>query len=116
MDVTGKAIAERLGISTATVSLALNNKQGVNPRTREAILACRDELRQNTPAAAAKKVMLINTRAKVLSEFAIFQQSYIRVHHSSRARTAAYRLIDRMEGYNGSGITYTVRTELINAG
>lgn len=37
-------IAKMLGISKATVSLALNGKPGVNEQTRERILACKEEL------------------------------------------------------------------------
>jgi DNA-binding LacI/PurR family transcriptional regulator len=36
--MTGKEIAKKLRLSPATVSLALNNKPGVNPKTRERVL------------------------------------------------------------------------------
>lgn len=39
-------IAKKLGISKATVSLALNDKPGVNAETRKRILECRDLLEQ----------------------------------------------------------------------
>ncbi len=44
MRVRAVDIAERLGISKATVSLALNGKPGVSEGTREAVLKCREEL------------------------------------------------------------------------
>ncbi len=40
-------IARELGISKASVSLALNNKPGVSKSTREAILACKKRLEDN---------------------------------------------------------------------
>ncbi len=59
MKVKSVEIANRLGISKATVSLAMNGKPGVSPETREAVLRCRDELEQqrergiSMPAAAS---------------------------------------------------------------
>lgn len=44
MRVRAVDIAERLGISKATVSLALNGKPGVSEETRAAVLKCREEL------------------------------------------------------------------------
>ncbi len=40
MRIKSKDIARELGISTATVSLAVNGRPGVNPETRERVLAC----------------------------------------------------------------------------
>lgn len=42
--ITAKAIAQKLGLSTASVSVALNGKPGVSPATRERILAAAAEL------------------------------------------------------------------------
>lgn len=44
MRVKAVQIAEELGISRATVSLALNNKPGVSERTRQEILQCQERL------------------------------------------------------------------------
>ena len=44
MSVKAIEVAKALGISKATVSLALNNKPGVSEDTRLAVLRCRDEL------------------------------------------------------------------------
>lgn len=44
MKVKAVEIARALGISKATVSLALNNKPGVSQKTREEIFACREQL------------------------------------------------------------------------
>ena len=38
MKVKSKEVAEALGVSTATVSLAINGKPGVNEETRKRIL------------------------------------------------------------------------------
>lgn len=46
MKVKSIDIAHKLGISKATVSLALNGKPGVSPETRDAVLQCRTELEQ----------------------------------------------------------------------
>ena len=46
-------IARELGISKASVSLALNNKPGVSASTREAILACKKRLESSSPAGTA---------------------------------------------------------------
>lgn len=43
-DITVKDIAVRLGVSPATVSLALNNRPGVNAQTRKKVLALVEEL------------------------------------------------------------------------
>lgn len=44
MKVKASDIARELGISKATVSLALNNKPGVSEKTREEVFACREWL------------------------------------------------------------------------
>ena len=49
MRVKAIDIARELGLSKATVSLALNNKPGVNPKTRQEILECRERMEQENP-------------------------------------------------------------------
>lgn len=46
MIVKAVDIARELGVSKATVSLALNNKPGVNEKTKQAILECKARLEQ----------------------------------------------------------------------
>lgn len=46
MKIKAVDIAEKLGISKATVSLALNGKPGVSEETREAVFRCKEELEQ----------------------------------------------------------------------
>ena len=52
MSVKNIEIARALGLSKATVSLALAGKPGVNEKTRERILACRDELEKEKKEGA----------------------------------------------------------------
>lgn len=67
MKVKAVDIAKKLNISKATVSLALNNKPGVSPQTREAIIQAAREMSwaAGTPAADTKKsVRLVIVDAK----------------------------------------------------
>ncbi len=69
MRVTAKQIARELGISEASVSLALNNRPGVSARTRKRVLACARSLgydltRKERHDAHPKTIFLIrHTRA-----------------------------------------------------
>ncbi len=47
MIVKAVDIARELGISKATVSLALNDKPGVNPKTKEMILECKERMERS---------------------------------------------------------------------
>ena len=53
MGVKAIDIARELNISKATVSLALNDKPGVNPKTKQRILACKERLEKGIYTAAA---------------------------------------------------------------
>lgn len=74
-------VARHLGISKATVSLAVNGKPGVNEQTRQKVLACIKEMEENEgvlpeqPATAGKnapqqliKVLIINHRKQVVCD------------------------------------------------
>lgn len=50
-NITAKDIAEKLGISTASVSVALNGKPGVSQATREKILAAAEAMGYTLPKA-----------------------------------------------------------------
>lgn len=77
MAVTGKEIAKRLGLSTATVSLALNNRPGVNERTRKAVLTCRNAMQRERDGAHARKVLLLNDQElSSVNDYGLFEQSY----------------------------------------
>ena len=62
MIVKAVDIARELGISKATVSLALNNKPGVNEKTKQAILECKARLEQQV----RQKFWCGRTRSKSL--------------------------------------------------
>ncbi len=53
MKVKSVDIARALGISKATVSLALNGKPGVNEKTRQEILACKERMEQGASVKEA---------------------------------------------------------------
>lgn len=60
MRIKSKNIAEALGVSTATVSLALNNKPGVNKETRDKILAYVESVKNlKTIAAVSKRIAIV---------------------------------------------------------
>ena len=74
-------VAKRLGISKATVSLAVNGKPGVNEQTRQKVLECIKELEKNngvfpeplnSPEKEAHrrmiKVLIINHRRRVVCD------------------------------------------------
>ena len=50
---TAKEIAKKLGISAASVSVALNGKPGVSDATRQRILAAAAEMGYSAPKAAS---------------------------------------------------------------
>lgn len=58
MKVRSVDIARALGISKATVSLALNNKPGVNSETREKVLECKEKLEKGIKYTAQKDQMI----------------------------------------------------------
>ena len=78
--ITGRAIAKRLGISPATVSLALNGRPGVNPKTREAILACQETLSRQEDKMFPDKILLISAEISSPSDHGLFKQSYTELY------------------------------------
>lgn len=73
MKVKAADIAKELGISKATVSLALNDKPGVSERTRQEIFECREWLSQGRPEETKVsdknqiiKVVITNRELKVV--------------------------------------------------
>lgn len=65
MKVKAVDIARQLGISKATVSLALNNKPGVSSDTREAIFACRSML-MNKSSEDSSSLLLKRQAGKII--------------------------------------------------
>ena len=58
-NITAKDIAEKLGISTASVSVALNGKPGVSQATREKILAVAASMGYSLPKASSGDSRLV---------------------------------------------------------
>jgi LacI family transcriptional regulator len=89
-NVTMKDIASRLGVSSVTVSKALNDKEGVSDELREKIKAVAEEMgyRYNTMAKAMKEGISYNIGVIIPERFTSISQStfYLDVYqHISRA-------------------------------
>lgn len=95
-------VARYLGISKATVSLAVNGKPGVNGQTRERILRCIEEMEQNggvIPEKAAPepvrafriiKVVIVNHRKQVVCDPELDLWSEVLKTFDSEARKRGY--------------------------
>lgn len=97
-------VARHLGVSKATVSLAVHNKPGVNPETRRKVLACMEEMQKNggilpeTSVSASApvtvnqmiKVVIINHRKKVVCDPELDLWSEVLTTFDSEARKRSY--------------------------
>lgn len=98
MIIKSKEISEHLGISQATVSLAINNKPGVSEDTRRRVLEYIEELKQKdsnkimTQNRSIKVVSFMSERALYDKEHASFK-STILMELSKNAKEAGYNLI-----------------------
>lgn len=97
MKIKAKDIARELGLSTATVSLAINNRPGVNAETRARVLQYLDEAQDTDEEWKNKKEKTI--RMYTLMEDRPFWDASenIRLYSSyeeasRRARTAGYKM------------------------
>jgi LacI family transcriptional regulator len=77
MSITSKELANMLGVSQATVSLAINGKPGINENTRKKILAAADKykLKGSRPKTAGQKfidLVCFKHHGQVLGETAFF--------------------------------------------
>lgn len=62
-------VARHLGLSKATVSLAVHNKPGVNPETRQMVLDCIEQMQKNggiVPESSASVSATVNQMIKVV--------------------------------------------------
>jgi LacI family transcriptional regulator len=89
-NVTLKDIASRLGVSSVTISKALNDKEGVSEELREKIKAVADEMgyRYNTMAKEMKEGLTYNIGVMIPERFTSISQSsfYLDIYqHISRA-------------------------------
>ena len=113
-------IARKLNISKATVSLALNNKPGVNEETRQRVLLCAKELNgqlqeelklQDSPKMI--KIILMNNKLKVIvdSEMDLWTPAF-RVYDSESRKIGCTLSITYVED-NASDIARVI--EEVNA-
>lgn len=78
MKYTAKDIAEALNVSTATVSLVLNNKQGVSKARREEVLAkvaelqCEYLLKNEQDNIKRLGFVVYRRNGKIIDEFPFF--------------------------------------------
>lgn len=76
MKIKAADIARELGISKATVSLALNNKPGVNEQTRQMVLECKDKMEHKSKEAICNdspdmqviKVLRVSRKLNIIYE------------------------------------------------
>ncbi len=99
MKVRMADVARYLGVSKATVSLAVNNKPGVNEETRERILQCVEELEKNGgffPAGMEQdskkqiKVVFINHKKQIICDPELDLWSGVVETFDSEARKRGY--------------------------
>ncbi len=102
MKIKAVDIARELGISKATVSLALNNKPGVNKQTRQMIFECKERLEKNEKEPDTVK----NQDIKVIK--VVFVIGISRVVYETDLKTDVLAVFDKESkkmGYS-IGITY----------
>jgi LacI family transcriptional regulator len=104
-NITMKDIADRLGVSSVTVSKALNDKEGVGEELREKIKSLADEMgyRYNTLAKAMKEGLSYNIGVIIPERFTgVGQSFYLEVYQQiSRA----------LEKYGYYGILNILKSE-----
>lgn len=96
-------IARHLGVSKATVSLAVNGKPGVNEETRKKVLECLEEMKKNNgvlpvpentagnlPANRMIKVVIVNHRKQVVCDPELDLWSDVLTTFDSEARKLGY--------------------------
>lgn len=98
-------IARYLGVSKATVSLAVNGKPGVNEETRKKVLECLEEMKKNNGVLPAKqdtenivshpanqmiKVVIVNHRKQVVCDPELDLWSDVLTTFDSEARKLGY--------------------------
>ena len=80
MRVTAKQLAEKAGVSQATVSLVLHGKPGVSEKVRRQVLALAEEMglepHTSAPASNGKNLQLViyKRHGKVMADLPFFEQ------------------------------------------
>ncbi len=117
-NTTLEMLAEKLGISKGTVSLALNDKPGVSKRTRELVMKCASEMNYKSfaggPETRQVGVILPQLNSSFVSEVlagiekVAGEQDYDAIVHTIEGRyfkgdQVIGRIADKVDGF----ITYT---------
>jgi DNA-binding LacI/PurR family transcriptional regulator len=97
-EVTLRSLAEELGVSTATISMVLNNKPGISDETRQRVLehvkASGYKIRQyNTSAKRTKEntgLIIFKKHGKVVGDTPFFSRLIESIEH--QADTEGYRI------------------------
>lgn len=97
MAVTIQELAERLGLSSATVSMALNGRPGVNPATRSRVEALAKELGYTGGRAAGARDSLCffvyRRHGRVVADTQFFSQLIEAVENTARGMGYGLRLL-----------------------
>ena len=97
--ITAKEIAQRLGLSTASVSVALNGKPGVSEATRQRVLAAAAELGYGTSKGPGAEGKLLCFLIYVDPDVSIVQEStfytFVLRGIETAAKDLGYRILIR---------------------
>src|SRR5699024_4197049 len=106
--ITAKDIAEKLGVSTASVSVALNGKPGVSQATREKILAAAAAMGYSLPKASSGDGRLVCFRLSAEPAVAVAKESsfstFVLKGVEDTAKVLGYRVLIRY-AYAGRDLT-----------
>lgn len=110
MKVKAIDIAKTLGVSKATVSLALNNKPGVNDETKRKILSCKNMLEQNNGNYVPYR---INMQGSIKIVTYVKHGNIIQDHesHTSNALPDGLESLDRIAKNAGLSLSITYFNE-----
>lgn len=106
-------VARYLGISKATVSLAVNGKPGVNAQTRQRILACIEEMENHNGTAEKEAIPMQAASLRIIKVVIINHKKQVVCDPELDLWSAVLRTFDteaRKRGYL-YGLTYLNETE-----
>lgn len=96
MAISSKELAQKLNLSPAAVSMALNNKPGISEKTREMVMeaarqyGCRPSRRQETPSGKAIQFVIYKKHGEIVSDTPFFAQMTEGIN--TGCRNAGYEL------------------------
>ena len=80
MAISSKELAQKLNLSPAAVSMALNNKPGVSEKTRQLVLAAAEQYgctvprRQESPAGGTIQFVIYKKHGEIVNDSPFFSQ------------------------------------------